>query len=124
MGVFGPSKAARRAMPGHGRSLFADGGIAVVPYLYDNELVLRFDGVRPARFAVESCAVPARLQRGFHVAHLRFQRASNAPCTRFSRPSSARWFNLRLILSTDRKITVRARCARTLDGLSFSLTYW
>lgn len=124
MGVFRPSKAARRAMPGHGRSLFADGGIAVVPYLYDNELVLRFDGVRPARFAVESCAVPTRLQRRFHVAHLRFQRASNAPCTRFSRPYSARWFNLRLILSTDRKITVRARCARTLDGLSFSLTYW
>lgn len=124
LGVFRPSKAARRAMPGHGRSLFADGGIAVVPYLYDNELVLRFDGVRPARFAVESRAVPTRIQRRFHVAHLRFQRASNASCTRFSRSSSARWFNRRLILSTDRKITVRARCARTLDGLSFSLTYW
>lgn len=88
LGFFRPSKAARRAMPGHGRSLFADGGIAVVPYLYDNELVLRFDGVRSARRAFEPCAVPTPIQRGFHDSCHRFQRAFDAPCTRFQRLSN------------------------------------
>lgn len=90
VGVLRPSKAARRAMPGHGRSLFADGGIAVAPYLYDNELVLRFDGVRPARRAFESCAVPTPIQRGFHDSCHRFQRAFDAPCTRFQRACGIR----------------------------------
>lgn len=97
------------ASPSHGRSLFADGGIAFLPYLYDNQLVLRADGVRPA------CIFPVLA---------RFRRASNVILTRRACVSSA--VSMR---RTHRSLADPARALRYRDrsgkeGMRFLSCTW
>lgn len=77
-----------------------------------------------ARFQRASSAVSTFRAAVSNADRMRFPRGSHAVPTPIPHSPIARSFNVWLILSTDRKITVRARCERTLDGLSFSLTYW
>ena len=79
------------AAPNHGRSLSRRWRRRCnFPCFHDNDLVLRFDGVRPARSTFESSATATRFQRGFHVSCNRFQRGLPVRCRIFQRVSKVR----------------------------------
>ena len=79
------------AAPNHGRSLSRRWRRRCnLPCFHDNDLVLRFDGVRPARSTFESSATATRFQRGFHVSCNRFQRGLPVRCRIFQRVSKVR----------------------------------
>ena len=90
--AFRPSRFVRfAAAPSHGRSLSRRWRRRCnLPCFHDNDLVLRFDGVRPARSTFESSATATRFQRGFHVSCNRFQRGLPVRCRRLQRVSNVR----------------------------------